>query len=273
MKNIKVLFFLLIILTFISSSIIINSLKEKDPLMIEIKNKKSKYKTKAINAEIIGNSIISGVYGKDIDYNKTYHKMKVYGTYNESLTCFKEVKPTISIEDNYDKYLIGSANSNRKIALIFTGNNLDKVIPILEREQIQGTFFIDENNITNSKLLKSNHEFELLSYHNTYDESLFKTAVDYIENTTKNKCNYCYTVSDNDKLLNLCKKLKLHTVKPTIEINNNLLHRVKNNLDKGNIISIKVNNYTLKELNTTIKYLKNKGYSFVTLDNLLIEKN
>ena len=43
MKNIKVLFFLLIILTFISSSIIINSLKEKDPLIDEFKAFMKKY--------------------------------------------------------------------------------------------------------------------------------------------------------------------------------------------------------------------------------------
>ena len=265
----------LIVLTFFFTYLINMTIKDNDSLMQEIKNNSYKYSVESIDAEILGNSITSGVYGRDVDYDKSYYKMKEYGTYNETLTCFKDIKPSISIEDNYDKYLIGGNKNKREVALVFTGDDYSKMISILDREKVPGTFFIDGIDITkNSKLLKnSNHEFELLNYDNSYDESLFKTAVAYLETITKNKCGYCYTMCDNDKLLKMCKKLHLHTIKPTIVVENNLYSKVKNNLDKAIIISIKINNYTEKELTSTIKYIKSKGYNLVTLNNLLIEKN
>ena len=89
----------------------------------------------------------------------------------------------------------------------------------------------------------------------------------------KSILDYYDTLFDNNELLNLCKSLKLHTVKPTIIVNNNLYAKVKHNLDNSIIISISINKYTERELTTTIRYLKSKGYNIVTLNNLLIEKN
>ena len=275
MKKFIILFSLFIFLSFFLTNLFVTSLEDNDSLMQEIKSQTIKYKEEPVDAEIIGNSIVSGTYGRDIDYSKSYHRMKKYGTYNETLTCFKEIKPTISIEDNYDKYLIGGNKNKREVALVFIGDDLNKVITILNKEEVSGTFFIDGINITkNNKLLQDkNHEFEILSYDNSYDQSLFKTAIAYLETITKDKCNYCYTVTDNDKLLKLCSKLKLHTIKPSIIVNRNLYSEVKHNLSNSIIISIEINNYTERELTTTIKYLKSKGYSLVTLNNLLIEKN
>ena len=262
MKRIIIVFTILIIGSFFFTYLISMTIKDNDYLMQEIKNKTTKYYIESVNAEIIGNSITSGIYGKDIDYNK-------------SLTCFKDIKPTISIEDNYDKYLIGGNKNKREVALVFIGDDFTKTISILDNEGVPGTFFIDGVNITkNNRLLKnSNHEFEILNYDNSYDKSLFKTSVAYLETITKNKCEYCYTIVDNDKLLNLCKKLRLHTIKPTIVIDKNLYSKVKSNLDNAIIISISINNYTEKELTTTIRYIRSKGYNIVTLNNLLIEKN
>ena len=275
MKKIIIFFSVFIVFSFFFTSLFITSIENNDSLMQEIKNKSTKYQVKAINAEITGNSIISGSYGQEIDYHKSYYEMKKYGTYNEMLMCFKGLKPTISIEDNYDKYLIGGNKTKREISLVFIGNYFTRIISILDKEKVEGTFFIDGINITkNSNLIKnSNHEFEILNYDNSYNKSLFKTSIAYLETLTNNKCGYCYTVSDNNELLNLCKSLKLHTVKPTIIVNNNLYAKVKHNLDNSIIISISINKYTERELTTTIRYLKSKGYNIVTLNNLLIEKN
>ena len=275
MKKIIIVFSVFIVFSFFFTSLFITSIENNDSLMQEIKNKSTKYQVKAINAEITGNSIISGSYGQEIDYHKSYYEMKKYGTYNEMLMCFKDLKPTISIEDNYDKYLIGGNKTKREIALVFIGNDFTRIISVLDKEKVEGTFFIDGINITkNSNLIKnSNHEFEILNYDNSYNKSLFKTSIAYLETLTNNKCGYCYTVSDNKELLNLCKSLKLHTVKPTIIVNNNLYAKVKYNLDNSIIISISINKYTEKELTTTIRYLKSKGYNIVTLNNLLIEKS
>lgn len=270
---------LLIGLSFYLTNSILNYLKEKDPIMKEIKYTKEKYQTKSENAEIIGNSIISGKKGKEIDYQKSFSKMKKYGSYNEALTTLKEIKPVISIEDNYDKYLIGGNKKNRKIALVFPisdieENNFKNIINILETKKISGTFFIDGTILEkNTNFIKkySNQEYEILSYKNSFHPSFFKTSVYYLETITKKETKYCYTESDNDEILKLCSKINHHTVKPTIIIKKNLYQEVKQNLANSIIISIRDNKYIEKELPIAIDYIKAKDYKLVNLKKLLSE--
>ena len=76
---------------------------------------------------------------------------------------------------------------------------------------------------------------------------------------------------DNDKLLKLCSDNNLHTIKPTLYLNNNIYTNIKNNLSNSIIISIEINKYTEKELSTSIDYIRGKGYKLVTLDKLINE--
>ena len=267
----ELLIIILLIISFYYTSIIITILKNIDPLMNQIKQTSSKYEIEPINAIITGNNITSGKKGLTIDYDKTYNKMKKYGTYNESLTTLKEITPTISIKDNYDKYIIGGNNS-RNIALVFkVNNNPTKIKQILDKKQITGTFFINKNYLEKNLTIineLSKHQIELLNYSN---KSLLKTTSSYIETITNRKIKYCYTEKDNSKLLNFCKNNNLYTIKPTLVINSNLYHNLKYNLTNSKIISLEVNNYIENELSISIDYIKSKGYNLVTLDELLKE--
>ena len=69
----------------------------------------------------------------------------------------------------------------------------------------------------------------------------------------------------------MCNKLKLHTIKPSLVIKNNLYKNIKQNLSNGEIFTIEDNSYNEKELSTTIDYIIQKGYKIVTLENLLKE--
>lgn len=273
MKKIIIILTLFSCFSFYITNAFINNLKEKDPLYQNIKLVSNKYKVSSINAKISGNTIRSGKFGRDINLNKSYNEMKRFGAYNESLIELSSIKPTISIEDNYDKYLIGGESSKKDIALIFIGSDISKTINILDKENVSSTFFIDGTHIekNNNLIRNTNHEIELLSYNNSYNKSLFKNSIIYLETIKKEKNKYCYTEKDNNYLLKLCKKLNLHTIKPNIVIKNNLYYQVKNNLSNSMVISIEINNYTLKELSTTIKYIKSKGYNLVRLDDLLSE--
>ena len=264
------------IFSFYYTNKIIEFLKEKDPIMKDIRKNSNKYKVDSINALIVGNNIIPGKKGKDIDYKKSYSKMKQYGSYNEVLTVLKDIKPVISIDDNYDKYIVSGNKEKRSVSLVFKvykDTNMFNILNILESENVQGNFFIDgtylENNILKLKNM-NNHELEILSYNNSYDKSLFETSISYLENVTGKGVKYCY--SENDiEVLNLCSKLKLHTIMPSLIIKNNLYREVKNNIDNSMIISIDINNYNIRELTSTIDYIKGKGYKILLLRDLLSE--
>lgn len=255
----------------------IDIIREQDDIMKSIHKNASSYKVESENAEIIGNKIIPGKKGKEVDLEKSYTKMKKYGTYNESLTVLKEIEPTISLNDYYDKYVIRGNTTDKTLALVFPvseDKNLDKLVQILKANDVAATFFLDGALIeSNSDLVKNlhNYELELLSYNSGYEKIYFTSSLNYLTSLSKQNAKYCYSNYDQKEVIELCASLKLHTIIPTIKVSDNTYSEVKTRLTNSAIISIPSTSKTLATLDTTIKYLKQKGYTFLTLADLLTE--
>lgn len=270
---------ILIIFTLISmyyTNICMEVLKEKDPIMQEIKSNMSKYEESANDANIIGNVIVPGHIGRRVNKNKSYSKMKKYGNYNETLTVMEEVKPELSVSNTFDKYIEKGNSNNKNVSFVFIyDENIDKVIKILNSKHIPSTIFLDgiylENDSLNGLKYNGNINYELLSYNGEYDENLFKTSLSYLESVTKRSPRYCYSEVENPDVLNLCSKLKMHTIKPYIRIDENLLKEVKSSLSNSIIISIKSSSSNISELSSVFDYVISKGYDIVSLDNLISE--
>ena len=272
--NMKKLFIIILLLfSFFYTNKSISIIRNQDPLMKEIIKNKNKFEIKSVNAIVKENTIIPGKQGKEVDLEKTYTKMKQYGTYNEALTVLKETKPTISIDDNYDKLITSGNKENKNISLIFKvekDTNINKLLSILNYHNIQVTFFIDGLYIENNNINNlSNHQIELLSYNNTIDEITFSSALSYLSYKTNKSPKYC--LEDNNNIINLCKELKLHTISPTIKIKKDPYKELKNNLSNSSIILVPINNQIYESLSTSILYIKSKGYNFLTLSDLLSE--
>lgn len=247
-------------------------LKLKDPIMNEIKNNLDKYKVEPVNAVIKDNTITPGKNGQEVDIEKTYSRMRKYGSYNEGLTKIKERKPVISITNNYDKYIKLDNCDNKKVALLFVINkdtNLNNLINILDKNNVNSTLYIESNLIEeNIELLKNiKYEIELLNI----NKELFNSTKTYLETITNQEVKYCFTASEDNTLLNLCQKNKMHTIIPSLIIKKDLYKNIKSNIETSPIIAIYLNNYLEKELTTTIDYLKKKGYKFYNLNSLLSE--
>ena len=270
---------LLGIFSFYYTEKVIDFIREKDPIMKTIKKESKLFEIKPTNAKIIDNKIIPGVSGTKVDYDSSYEKMKKYGTYNESLTVFSTIEPTISIEDYYDKYISqgnGLANDVSLVFIVNQSDNIDKIIQILKDTNTKSTFFIDglwlENN--NSKVMELkelNHELEILSYNDRYDELYFSSSLNLLNSITGIKPKYCFAKYDSKEVIELCSKLQLHTIIPTITTGNYPYADVKKKLSKGSIISFDVNSATNIELPVIIQYIKQKGYTINDLNTLLTE--
>lgn len=276
-KSIHVILILLLAaFSFYYTNKSIELVREQDPIMKQIKTTDEKYTIEAVNAVIEDNTIIPGLVGKTIDYEESYNKMKQYGVYNEVLTTLKEVKPEVSIEDYYDKFIVSGNPEKKSVALIFKVEKTSpsEIVKILNNKGVEATFFIDgyylENNYEEISTM-TNHELELLSYNSDYDELYFSSSKDYLETMTKQKLKYCYSDYDKEEVINLCQKLNMHTVLPTIKINSNTFQEVKDKLTNSAIISIPLSSQTTKELSTTIDYIKSRGYRLTTLEDLISE--
>lgn len=270
---------LLSLTSFFYTEKVIDFIREKDPIMKNIKEYDKKNKIDAVNAVIDKNKITPGVSGKKVDYDKSFQKMKKYGTYNESLTVFEEVAPTISIDDYYDKYISEGSGINNDVSLVFevkNGDNINNIINILKENNTIATFFVDglwlENNQTLvSEMASLGHEIEILNYDNKYQELYFSSSLNLLNSITNLKPKYCYARYDNKEVLELCEKLELHTIIPTIMAGNYPYNDVVKKVHKGSIIGFSVTSSVEIELSTIINYLKQKGYTIDTLDILLSE--
>lgn len=255
--------------------------KSKDPIMIKILNEEKNYNITPVNATINNNYITPGINGKKIDINKSYEKMKKLGAYNENLLVFISDYPTISIKNIYDKFVINGNEEKKEVSLVFKLNkkeNINEVLNILKNNLVIGTFFTDgkwakDNIEVLEKINNENHLLANLGYNNNYSYTNIKIVNHLLKTITNKKINYCYTSNDNMDVLNNCSKNEMYTIKP-IEIKNKTVYKdVKNNLKAGNILSFSINDYTVNELDLVIKYIMQKGYDIVSLDELLNEDN
>ena len=270
---------LLVLFSFYYTEKAIVLIESNDPIMKEIKDKGSEKEIDAINASIDGDYLVPGYNGLVIDLEESFTKMKGYGSYNEALLVFEEVEPSISIDDYYDKYISSGNGISTNIALVFpvdVNSYTDNVLNILKEMEVVGTFFIDgkfaDNNTTfvTDAIVNSN-EVEVLSYNKSYDELLFKASIDKIKTLTSTTPKYCYATYDNEEVLNLCSKLSMHTIIPTLRLDNNIYSSAKGNLRSGSIISVNLTESNVKELKVLINYIKQRGFTLVTLDTLLNE--
>lgn len=251
---------------------IIDLSKKQDVIMKEILNNKETVEISSIDAILDNDYIVPGLEGISVNVDKSYYKMKELGFFNENLYIFISDYPKISVDDYYDKFIIRGNSNKKEVALIFkltNANNIEKIIKILNENKIFGNFFIDGNvdeSILN-KIVSYNHfignlgtDLDTIKYNNT----LIKKIIKYDN-------NYCYVEDDNYNILNICKDLKMKTIKSIKVSNTNPYIFIKTNLISGGIYTLDTNSYTLNELNIIIQYIKQKGYNVVTIDNLLNE--
>ncbi len=272
-KNTSIFLGLLLII-FYGINCYINVLSKNDPIMSKINNKKDKYYKEAVSAKIVGNEMIAGLTGLEIDKDKSYYNMLKYGNFNEALIELKKVEPTISISNYYDKYIVRGNPEKREIALLFLIRDEDilkEVENILVKKEEKGTFFIESSMLDKSIIKNNEFEYELYNDNNEYSYELFESGIDYLNSISKNNGQYCFNRGDNTEFLKICSKLKIHSIKVNIFIDNNLYHQVKSNTMNSIFIGIDTNKAIIRELGVTIDYLKNHGYKLVTLDELLKE--
>lgn len=254
-------------------------LRGNDELMLEIKSVASTYETGAIDASFHGDEMIPGLAGQKVDYDKSYSKMKNYGILNESDLVFTSVEPNTSIENVYDKYIVKGNDAKKAVALVFLVTDetyLEEINNILLTNDVPATLFLESNYIKNNKEyvkdLSVTNEIEPLGSAATYDKESILYDISLIETITDLPAKYCFTKYANSDTLKVCSNYQLQTVRPTILTGNYPLTKIKNNLTNGAIISFDMTSIVRKELSVSIHYIRQKGYDFLTLSELLSEE-
>ena len=236
--------------------------KNMDDIMISIKENSDDYKKDSINAKIDGDTIIPGISGRKVNINKSYKKMKEYGSYSDKLYVYDYIKPDISLKDNKDKIITNINKKKRMVSLIFmvdNNTNINDILGIINNYNIKATFFITSSYLENNNidyLKKEGHNIGIIGDSN----------IEWMNIVIKDK--YCYS-SD----INLCTDNNLYIIKPYIVSSTTPLLDVKNNLENNLLLSFTINKNLKRELPNIIIYIKSKGYTITNLDNSILENS
>lgn len=281
-KSLQIIGLVLVIsFSFYYTDKVITVVRNHDPLMIKIKSYESVFNRESTDAFIENSSVIPGINACKVDTNASYNNMKRLGQYNSNMIEYKEIKPKLSIENIYNKYIVKGNKDTFEVALIFKIDNLDYILDILNTlraKNVIASFFIDgkvieENSDKIFLIINQGHEIYNLGYDQKYDKDLLVWTNNMIENMSYNKSNYCLVSNENEKVLDMCSSNKMYTIKPSILINHKTTFTIAMNaIDKGSIIAFDTNDKTIDELNKTLIFLNSKGYKYNTLSSHLSEK-
>ncbi len=279
LKNIVKLTGLLILIafSFFYSDRVLSVVSSNDSLMLKIKEVSDDYKIETIDGILDRNTIIPGISGKIVNVEDSYKKMREIGKFNDKLLVYDLVKPKNSLDNNSDKYIVHGNYNKKLVSIIFIIDNdryLDKMVSIVNNKNIVVNYFVTYDYlIDNSTNLLNLSNSEIYNYGDdgeyTPDNLLF--ANNLITRITKNSAKYCLAKEFNYTVLSLCSKNDLFTIVPDIIIDNNLYVEVKNKLNSGSIILVKLNNNNVMEMSITIDYIRHKGLDIVGLSTLLSE--
>ncbi|OZM58619.1 hypothetical protein CIB95_03360 [Lottiidibacillus patelloidae] len=272
--------------------------KQKDELYIEIQDKASKYEVKAKDAVLDPVwKATPGYNGKQVDIDASYKAMKKDGVFNEEKLVYKQVKPTVHLEDLPPSPVYRGNPDKPMVALLINvawGNEyLPKMVDVLKKHQVRSTFFLEGNWVKkNADLTKmlydeghelGNHSFshpdmKKLSA-NRIREQLQKTN-DVIEETIGKKPKWFAPPSGSyrDEVVKIANEMGMYTILWSVDTVDwkkpnatEMMNRVLRKVHPGAMILMHPTEPTAEGLELLIEGLKAKGYSIGTVTQLLSE--
>jgi hypothetical protein len=254
-------------------------ISEKDSLMVEIESKQNNYKIDVIKATIDNDTIIPGINGREIDVKESYKNMRELGVFREDLLIYYTTYPKTLLSNNYDKYIVGGNTAKQKVSLIFSidyndSPDIDSLKNILNKYNLKVNVFADINYLNSNidKLINSNIEIYNYGEKANYTYENIVLAKNLIKSKTNKIPSFCLTSIKREDTMNICSSNKMWTIIPSIRGENTPYVNIKNSLKSGSLISLDINNITIKELPSIIDFIKGKGLSIVYLSELLTEE-
>lgn len=255
--------------------------REQDPLMIKIGEYETLFNKESIDAIVKDNTIIPGINACVVDTDSSYANMKRVGRFSSNMIEYKEIKPKLSLDRIYDKYIIKGNTNKYEVSFVFKLSDtkyLINVLNFLSKKNIKASFFIDGKTIEEEtqyiyRIADEKHEIYNLGYDGEYEKDLLVWTNSMIENITSNDSKYCLDIKGDKSIIDICSKNKMYTIKSDILINyKNTFDIYKSKIEKGSIIVFDVNDKTIDELTKTVLFLNSKGFTYNLLSNHLSEK-
>ena len=279
MKNIlKIVgLFVLMGFSFFYTDKVIEVIREEDSIMIELQSVKDLYEIEAVSASVVSNTIVPGVNGRVVNIDKSYKEMKSIGKFNKNSLVYDVVKPSVSISNNKDKFIIKGNSLKQMVSIVFVLDSdkyLDKVNEISINKDVVLNYFVDYDFlIDNTTKIKemSNSEFYSYGDNGKYSPDNLLFSNNLLSRISGNEAMYCLNTDMNESMLELCSSNDLYTITPTIVGGENAYSTISKNLESSSIILLNMNKDSVNNLETIIDYIKGKGLKIGGLSQGLTE--
>ncbi|ABS22694.1 polysaccharide deacetylase family protein [Bacillus cytotoxicus] len=239
-----------------------------------------------------------GYNGKEVDVEASYKNMKKSQKFNEKQLVFREISPTIHLEDLAPAPIYRGHPQKKMIGLTINvawGNEyVPRILETLKKHNVKATFFLEgrwvKENVRFAKMIVDekqeigNHSYthpdmKTLSAHQI-KEQLQKTN-QIIEATTNQKIRWFAPPSGSfrDEVVKVADDLKMGTIMWTVDTidwqrpePDVLLQRVMRKIHPGAIVLMHPTSSTAEALDSMISQMKNKGYKIGNISELMDEK-
>lgn len=210
--------------------------------------------------------IVVGINGKNVNVSRSYSNMKGIG-FKENLIEYEIEYCITSKENNMDKYILSGNPSKNSISIvidIYSGRYYEQMVNIFNSASVESNILVDKNSLESNMEFFDSYKNLLLKSNSDKD---FKQLYQSLKELNPGNV-YCVKTDDYD-VVNICKSNNMNSILMKDEINKNLLYNIKHSLNKGDIIFIRENEFNLNELSASIKYIKSRGISIVSVDELV----
>jgi probable sporulation protein (polysaccharide deacetylase family) len=271
----------------------------QDLLYEEIVSKEKEYNIPAQNAEIHKVwKAIPGYNGLEVDVDESYKKMKGKGVFDESLLVFRQVKPTVHLEDLPAEPIYRGHPDKPMVSFIINvawGNEyIPDMLETLNKYHVKATFFIEgrwakENPEMAKMIVDAGHEVGNHSYthpdmsqlsSSNIREQLVKTN-EVIKSVTDITPTWFAPPSGSfrDEVVKIAEEMEMGTVMWSVDTidwqrpePHVLVERVLSKVHNGALILMHPTSSTSESLETLILSIKQKGYSFGSVSMLVDEE-
>lgn len=268
----------LVVFSFFYTDKVIEVIREEDNIMVELKELESLYEVDAVDASVVFNTIVPGINGRKINLDKSYKEMKSIGVVNKNMLVYDVVKPSVSISDNRDKFIIMGNPLRNMVSLVFILDDdkyLERLEEVVDSKGIVINYFVDYDFlINNSTVIKGMSDREFYSYGGggeyTPDNLLFSNNL--ITRISSNEAFLCLDTTMDSGVIKLCSDNELYTVTPSLVIDKDIYKNIKDNLVSGSIILIDMSKDNISNLGIVIDYIRGKGLEIKGLSELISEE-
>jgi peptidoglycan-N-acetylglucosamine deacetylase len=276
----------------------IEATKQKNPLYVEIEEKADKYYVPPKNAVIDPVwKATPGYNGKRVDVEASYQKMKDDGRFDEKKLVYKEISPSVQLEQLSPAPIYRGHPEKKMVALLVNvawGNEfIPTLLSVMKKHGVKSTFFLEGNWVKkNTDITKmiydEGHEIGNHSYSHPNMKTLSAMRVreqlqktnDIIDETIgKNPKLFAPpSGSFRDEVVHIADELKMKTIMWSVDTVDwkkpnpkEMMARVLRKAHPGAMILMHPTAPTAEGIEMLIEGLKAKGYKIGTVSDLLSE--